>query len=120
MLKPIQNFVDLLDYTFQEGGCKCMRCDSGESNVFYLTPHNFTIDGVVYRRQFAKSSKEDLNDNLRAALKAKYKDEINISEPIHTSVIKSLMSEKEYGRFILLGKNNGLINSVESGLINLN
>ena len=75
MSKPVRDLSDLISYAFQEGVCTCIRCASGVNQETYKYPHNFDIEGIIYRRQFAKSSKEDLSSKITAILKHHYKDE---------------------------------------------
>lgn len=121
MLKPVRDLIDLLDYAFQEGTCQCVSCASGEDQDSYPAPHNFNIDGVAYRRQFAKSSKDDLSAKMKAALKSFYKDEeIDFALPLEESKLTALLDEKEYKLFVLLGDGNDLIKGVADGKIAFN
>jgi len=118
MLKPVKDFVDLLENTFQKGACSCMRCVSDEDSANYNSPHNFEINGEIYKRLFINSSKDDLSTKMQAALKSEYKDEIfDFNSPVEEAVITDYIDSGHYQRFLLLGKANGLIKNVSDGLI---
>jgi hypothetical protein len=116
MLKPVKDFIDLLENTFQKGPCKCMRCVSDEDPSNYNTAHDFEIDGEMYKRLFINSSKDDLATKLKTALKSEYKDEdFDFSSPFDESIITHSFEAKHYEKFLLLGKANGLIKQVSDG-----
>lgn len=117
MLKPVKDLIGLLDYSFQEGECTCVRCIS-EKDTNYTYPHNFTIGGSIYRRQFSSSSKSDLASKLTAALKSTFiNEEFDINSPIDESIIKDILDDNYYERFLILGETNGLIKSQSEGKI---
>jgi hypothetical protein len=118
MLKPVRDFIDLLENTFQKGACTCIRCLSVEKLTNYNTPHDFEIDGDIYRRLFINSSKDELSAKMLAALKSEYKDEVfDFSSPFEKAFITDSFEPEHFKKFLLLGKANGLIKSVSDGHI---
>jgi hypothetical protein len=118
VLKPVKDFIDLLENTFLKGACRCMRCISDEAPSNYNTPHDFEINGEIYRRLFINSSKDDLSTKMKAALKSEYKDEVfDFASPFEEAIITDFIESDHYQRFLVLGKANGVIKSVSEGHI---
>jgi hypothetical protein len=83
-----------------------------------FTPHDFEIDGEIYRRLFINSSKDDLSTKMKAALRSEYKDEVfDFSSPFDETIITHSFEPAHYEKFLILGKANGLIKQVSEGRI---
>ncbi|MFT5840794.1 MAG: hypothetical protein ACI9UT_003308 [Flavobacteriales bacterium] len=118
MLKPVKDFINLLENTFQKGPCTCMRCVSDEDPLNYNTAHNFEMHGEVYRRLFINSSKDDLSTKMKAALKSEYKDQVfDFTVPFDETIITDFFDQTHFDKFVFLGKANGLIKQVSEGNI---
>jgi len=122
MLKAVIELLELLEYSFQEGECQCIRCLSGEDPTAHPFPHNYSIDNKIFRRQFARSSKEDLLLHLNAAWKATYKETLDDVEckTIEKKLIVQMIGDGPYHRLHLLGTTNGLLSDHGPELLKIN
>ena len=119
MTQTVQNLIALLDHTFRLGECECPRCILSKGKNDYGYPHNFEIDGKVYRRLFEGSTKENFDIKTRAAWSESYPgaDTIVSDSQINIEQAKELLGEHHYQLFFLLGNANGLFANAENGLI---